>query len=235
MQVGGWKRTCKDWGLVPVRDGTGKNLDMNNLIKICGLTDPKNIRDLINLKPDFIGLIFHPKSPRYVSNPNSLVDVLKSRKNIKLVGVFVNEKKETVLELNKLLNFDYVQLHGSESPAYCADLKAHKLKVLMAFGISGKIDFQQTAPYTECADMFVFDTKTEHHGGSGRKFDWEVLNSYIGSTPFLLSGGIGPDDYPDIKNPAFAGLDLNSRFEVSPGLKDISLLSNYFNKMRNDQ
>lgn len=208
---------------------------MKNLIKICGLTSPDNIRKIIDISPDLIGLIFYPKSPRYVSDPEKLVSVLNIRKGIKLVGVFVNEKIERILELNQILNFDYVQLHGLESPAYCADLKAHKLKVLKAFGISGESDFANTAPYSECADMFVFDTKTVHHGGSGRKFDWEVLNSYKGSTPFLLSGGIGPEDNPDIKNPAFAGLDLNSRFELSPGLKDIGLLSNYFNKIRNDQ
>ncbi len=208
---------------------------MNKQIKICGLTSPDNIRKIININPDLIGLIFYPKSPRYVSNPDALVDVLENRKDIKLVGVFVNEKIERILELNNILNFDYVQLHGSESPAYCTELKSYKLKVLKAFGISGETDFQKTAPYTECADMFVFDTKTEHHGGSGRKFDWEVLNSYKGSAPFLLSGGIGPEDYPDIQNPAFAGLDLNSRFELSPGMKDIRLLSNYLNKVRNDK
>ncbi len=205
------------------------------MIKICGMRDPDNIRDLIDLKPDLIGMIFHPGSPRYVSDPEKLVTVLKNRKGIKLVGVFVNEKKKRILELNRILNFDYVQLHGCETPAYCVDLKLHNIKVLKAFGISEEADFEKLAPYTECADLFVFDTKTTQHGGSGRKFDWEVLNSYKGVTPFLLSGGIGPDDYPDIKNPAFAGVDLNSRFEVSPGVKDISLLSNYLKKVRDDQ
>jgi len=208
---------------------------MKKIIKVCGMRDPENITDLMGLKPDMIGLIFHPGSPRYVENEKLLGNLLNQGREFKLVGVFVNEKLSTILELNKILNFDFVQLHGKESIAYCVELKSNKLKIIKAFGISEKNDFTQTTPYSEFADYFVFDNMTRIHGGSGRKFDWEILNYYSGSTPFLLSGGIGPEDFPDIKHTAFAGLDLNSRFEISPGFKNISLLSNYLKKVRHEQ
>jgi len=219
-----------------------ESIIMKKLIKICGMRDSENIRDIIGIKPDMLGLIFYPGSPRYVSDPEKLVSVFKNRKDIKLVGVFVNEEIIRILELHNMLEFDFVQLHGQEKPDYCMELKAQGsglkaqgLKIIKAFGISEPVDFEKTDGYKNIADFFLFDTKTSSHGGSGRKFDWEVLESYDGETPFLLSGGIGPGDFPDIQHPAFAGLDLNSRFEISPGLKDLELLKNYLKKVRDDQ
>ena len=205
---------------------------MKRLIKVCGMRDPDNIRNLIDIKPDMIGLIFYPDSPRYVAEPEKLVSVLNNREGIKLVGVFVNEDIGVVMSLNSILNFDLVQLHGHESPDYCENLKSNNLNIIKAFGFSVREDLANTIQYSSCSDYFLFDTKTSAHGGSGRKFNWDVLEGYTGQTPFLLSGGIGPDDYPRLTNPRFAGIDLNSRFELSPGLKDISLLSKYFKQLK---
>ena len=199
------------------------------------MRDAGNIRDLIDIKPDMIGLIFHPDSPRYVAEPEKLVSALNNRKGIKLLGVFVNEEIERIRELHKILNFDFVQLHGSESPDYCSHIRKYVPGVIKAFGIAGEEDLNKTKVYSDAADLFLFDTKTRMHGGSGRKFNWDILEGYTGHIPFLLSGGIGSEDYPRLTNPKFAGIDLNSRFELSPGVKDISLLSNYFNKIRNDK
>lgn len=205
---------------------------MNKLIKVCGMRDPDNIRDLIRISPDLLGLIFYPQSSRFVSHPQELTKIFSQARNFKLVGVFVNEKKEAILQLHEFLNFDFIQLHGSESPEYCHDLKSHDIGIIKAFGIKSKDDFHLTATYQAIADYFLFDTKTTAYGGSGQKFDWKLLESYKGSTPFLLSGGIRPGDYPQINHPNFIGVDINSRFEVSPGIKDISLVSEYIKQLK---
>jgi len=199
------------------------------------MRDPENIRRLGDLKPDMMGLIFHPGSPRYVSSPEELVDVFAHERQFKLAGVFVNEDISIIRHLSKLLDLEYIQLHGNESPGYCGELKSRGFKIIKAFGISEKKDLTKVEYYEGIADMFLFDTKTKSYGGSGKKFDWSVLENYQGSAPFLLSGGIGPRDYPEIGNPAYAGVDLNSSFEISPGLKDISLLSYYIKRFRDDK
>jgi len=199
------------------------------------MKDPENIRELIKIKPDMIGLIFHPGSPRYVANPEALAGVLDIDRQFKLVGVFVDEDISLIRGLHKTLNFGYVQLHGNESPDYCGELKSRGFKVIKAFGLSGEKDLKKVEAYHGIADLFLFDTKTDKHGGSGQKFDWSVLEKYYGAAPFLLGGGIGPGDHPVIDNPTFAGVDLNSRFETSPSMKDIGLLSYYFKKLRNDK
>ncbi len=208
---------------------------MKKLIKVCGMRDADNIRDLIELKPDMIGLIFHPGSPRFVSNPDELAGVLDIERKFKLVGVFVDEDISLIRSLHKSLNFGYIQLHGNESPEYCGELKSRGFKVIKAIGISDVGDLKKVSPYSGIADIYIFDTKTSQHGGSGSKFDWSIIDQYYGAAPFLLSGGIGPEDNPAIDHPAFAGVDLNSRFETSPGIKDIGLLSYYFKKLRNDK
>jgi phosphoribosylanthranilate isomerase len=209
---------------------------MRKIIKVCGMRDPENIRKLIDLKPDMIGMIFHPGSPRYVAYPEELAGAINNgERRFKLVGVFVDEDIELIRNLHKLLNFGYIQLHGNESPEYCGELKSRGFKLIKALGISDKKDLIKSEAYQGIADLLIFDTKTSLYGGSGKKFDWSLLDNYNGSAQFILSGGIGPEDYPEISNPAYAGVDLNSRFETSPGMKDIGLLSYYFKRYRDDK
>lgn len=196
------------------------------------MRDIDNLKDLIMLKPDMIGLIFYEKSPRFVCKLKQITEIRSQLGNIKLVGVFVNEKKERILQLNNLLHFNLIQLHGTESPDLCHSLQSHNLKIIKAFGISDKHDFDQIDPYRGCIDYALFDTKSKNHGGTGMKFNWNILEKYTGVTPFFLSGGIEPNDFPIIHHPQFIGIDLNSRFEISAGVKDIKLLSAFFNKIR---
>jgi phosphoribosylanthranilate isomerase len=222
-----------------------KNNDF--LVKICGLTDPENIEDLVRLHPDFIGLIFYQKSPRLV-NRFLLSAWFKSFGNarlgkVKKVGVFVNEEPETVIA--RCLDFDLhlIQLHGNEDIKYMNTLlsllKVHHLEhiqLIKAFGVTDSFDFNAIAAFEIFIDYFLFDTKTEKKGGSGLKFPWSKLTEYKGNTPFLLSGGIGPDDYTDIQklmHPKLAGIDVNSKFEISPGLKNVSSLQLFLHNLNN--
>lgn len=206
---------------------------MNRQIKICGLKYPENIRQVVALQPDMIGFIFYPKSPRYLNSPRDIAK-LYIPPSIKRIGVFVNEAKDIILEKVKIYQLQGVQLHGDESPALCLALKQKNLKVIKAFSVSLPEDLKKSALYEGFADYFLFDTKTPGYGGSGEKFDWEIINAYKGLTPFILSGGISPEDAEAIlsfKHARLAGIDLNSRFEVSPGVKDIELLKKFLQKI----
>ncbi len=198
-------------------------------IKICGMKYPENIRSIADLQPDFMGFIFYPKSPRYAEPLDT--DTLKSLpKSIKKIGVFVNLDLENILTIVFKYNLDGVQLHGSENVEICRKLKDTGLLVLKAFPIADAYNFNVTKTYEGACDYFLFDTKTEAYGGSGVKFDWRILNEYRGETPFLLSGGIAADDAEailKIEHPKFAGIDLNSKFEVSPGLKNVEVLRGF--------
>jgi phosphoribosylanthranilate isomerase len=199
-------------------------------IKVCGMADAENLSQLARLKPDYVGFIFYPKSSRYVVGRLSAeaLNVLPS--TTKRVGVFVSEKTETVLSLAKRYALDYVQLHGDETVEYCQTIRRHGLKVIKVFRIATRDDLKSIAEYAQCADLFLFDTKGQSVGGNGEKFDWDVLQAYHGETPFLLSGGIGPDDAAQVnafRHPKCIGIDLNSRFELSPGLKDIAKLKEF--------
>jgi len=202
------------------------------IIKVCGMRDADNIRAVEQLNIDYMGFIFWPKSSRFVSERPAYLPT-----NCKRVGVFVNETIEQVSHIADEYSLDYIQLHGNESPAYIQELKAKNQKprsIIKAFNIAAPTDFEQTKAYEGIADMFLFDTKGKSVGGNGEKFDWDVLKSYKGETPFLLSGGIGPDDASCIKtfhHPQCIGIDLNSRFETAPGLKDISKLKTFINSL----
>ena len=210
-------------------------------IKVCGMKNPQNIKDLLALNPDFIGFIFYEKSPRYCENELCNLDFIP--KNIKKIGVFVNENIDKILEFAKKYDLDGIQLHGNESPDICQQIKAAGLLVIKAFNIAESADFEQTKAYKGVADFFLFDTKTPSpptpqrgdlsspfggvRGGSGIKFDWSILNDYQGNTPFLLSGGISVDDSEAVKkitHPQFFGIDINSRFEIEAGIKNIELI-----------
>ena len=202
------------------------------IIKVCGMRDSDNIRAVEELGVDWMGFIFYNKSSRFVSEVPEYLP-LKSKR----VGVFVNEALETILQTSSMFSLDFVQLHGNESPEFCETLSTCGLSIIKAFSITDNKEFESEKfkPYESFCDYFLFDTKTELFGGSGKKFNWEILSDYFGNTPFLLSGGISPDDVEEIKSfvhPKYAGIDLNSRFEITPAYKNIKLLQNFIKEIR---
>ena len=187
------------------------------------MREADNIRAVEALGIDMMGFIFWPKSSRYVSQRPDYLP-----KRVKRVGVFVDEDPEQVKRLADDYALDYIQLHGQESPSYIFQLRG--LHVIKAFNISTAEDLLQTQSYEGLVDCFLFDAKGKSVGGNGEKFNWDVLDAYQGATPFLLSGGIGPDDAARVNafyHPKCIGIDLNSRFELSPGLKDVAKLKEF--------
>jgi phosphoribosylanthranilate isomerase len=205
---------------------------MNRIVKICGLTDPKNILDVIQLKPDWIGLIFYHGSTRCIADPAKLSFLNNLPGRPLTVAVFVDPHLDEIIRVTSILNIDVIQLHGSESPAFCQILRESDYKVMKAFSIHIDFDFRLTAPYRGKTDFFLFDTRSPKPGGSGEQFDWNLLKDYHGETSFLLSGGISPDTHTIPNHSRLNGVDLNSRFETSPGIKDILLLKNFINHYR---
>lgn len=198
---------------------------MDKLIKVCGMTDAENIRKVEELGVNMIGFIFYPKSPRCLC---SKPEYLPSR--AKRVGVFVNESRENVQMYADRFSLDYIQLHGNESPEYCRSLQNCGLHLIKAFPVCTFRDLYPLSCYDGLCDYFLFDTKTPDYGGSGTAFNWNILHRYNGTTPFLLSGGIGPESVSALKafqHPYFAGIDLNSRFETAPGIKDTARLETF--------
>ena len=198
------------------------------IVKVCGMRDAVNIRQLEALGIDWMGMIFWPKSKRYVSMPPVYLP-----QHVRKVGVFVDASLDAIRQHVEDYHLDIVQLHGQESPETLKALKP--LKLIKAFNIATPEDLQKTVAYEGLADYFLFDTKGKSVGGNGEKFDWSVLDSYQGETPFLLSGGIGSEDAQDIKSfhhPKCIGIDLNSRFETEPGLKDITKLKQFLEAIR---
>lgn len=206
---------------------------MNVLIKVCGMREPDNIRDILTLYPDFLGLIFYPKSSRYVTSP-TIINNIRFGQNTKKTGVFVNATEDEIMQKVKLYELQAVQLHGEESVVLCRSLRNKGVLVLKAFQIYAAEDFEDTLLYNDQVDYFLFDTKTASYGGSGSKFDWSLLDAYHGNTPFFLSGGIGPDDVQAIQkinHPLFRGVDLNSRFEIAPAIKSYKLLQQFIKQL----
>lgn len=203
-------------------------------IKICGMGDPDNCKEIAKLKPDYMGFIRYPESPRYVSEiPLNVIDMLRE-KGIEPVAVFVNETVRKIIETAARFGISHVQLHGTESPETCMELKESGLIVMKALSIAEKTDLKITSVYEDVCDYFLFDTKVSCFGGSGKSFDWKLLKNYDGEKPFFLSGGIGPDSAIDIlklEHPALTGIDVNSRFETKPGVKDFSLLNSFIQQL----
>ena len=192
------------------------------------MRDAQNIRDVEALGIDWIGMIFWPKSKRYVAEVPSYLP-----EHLKKVGVFVDSTLDDILQHISDYQLDIIQLHGQESPDFAKALKPHT--IIKAFNIEKADDLLQTEKYEGIADYFLFDTKGKMVGGNGQKFDWSVLTAYQGKTPFLLSGGIGPEDAESVRSfhhPKCIGIDLNSRFESEPGFKDINQLKTFINKLR---
>lgn len=205
---------------------------MSLIIKVCGMRDAENIRALEEqAKPDLMGFICWERSPRFVSEVPSYLPKCPR------VGVFVNSTLDYVLELSKTFGFSYIQLHGNESPDFCQEVRQKTgLKIIKAISIDKlSIVNCELSIYEGIADYFLFDTKGKSVGGNGEQFDWNVLESYDGDTPFLLSGGIGPEDAERLKHwhhPQCIGIDINSRFETTPGIKDVAAITKFASMLR---
>lgn len=200
------------------------------IVKVCGMRDAENIREVEALGVDWMGFVFHRTSPRFVGE---LPDYLPQR--AKRVGVFVDEREEQIMETVQLFRLDMVQLHGRETSDFCSRIRSKGLKVIKAINVQNTFSTEEVSFYERACDYFLFDTKTLLPGGSGQKFDWSSLSAYRGTTPFLLSGGISPDDADRVE--AFVherciGIDLNSRFETSPACKDTHLLQSFIDKIK---
>lgn len=200
-------------------------------IKICGNCYASNIKQVASLKPDYMGFIFYEKSPRFVKQANC-IELLKNFPKIKKVAVFVNATVKEIETKITRYHFSFVQLHGDENPDFCKQIKKLGVMVIKAFGIEENFDFSRLDPYEKIVDYFLFDTKGKgtdkgKYGGHGTAFDWNLLRDYGGNLPIFLSGGLSPENIakiPKYKKLTIHALDLNSRFEMSAGIKDIDLL-----------
>lgn len=203
-------------------------------IKVCGLKYKKNIKELVNLPIDYAGFIFYPKSPRYVGAEFDPDIPAMFPKHTRKVGVFVNEKLDELLEKGKKYQLDTMQLHGTESADYCQKVKGAGFEVIKAFQMNDSFKFETLDDYEKSCDFFLFDTKTKNYGGSGKKFNWKVLENYKGATQFFLSGGIGAQDIEQIKlftHDHLFALDLNSGFEILPAKKNADQLEIFLDKL----
>lgn len=211
------------------------------------MRDADNIRDISALGVDMIGLIFYPPSPRYVQQFSSGAGIIPDYapdmgKTPLRVGVFVDDMPQNIVTRVYNYKLDYIQLHGNEPRETLENLRATidpdikpKIKIIKAISVSSAEDIKKYKEYVGAADLFLFDTKCKTVGGSGEQFDWQVLQAYDGDVPFLLSGGIGPDDAERIKNfhhPKCIGIDLNSKFEIEPALKDVERLKQFLVKVK---
>lgn len=192
------------------------------MIKVCGLRDPLNIERVAELNPDYMGFIFYPPSPRYVGNlPREVLSSVP--RSIKRVGVFVDEQREIIYRAIDRYELDVVQLHGNETPQFCKTIGSR-------CGVIKATRVVEAPKYVDSVDYLLFDTPTPSYGGSGVPFDWSELNNYHCSTPFLLSGGIGPEHSEMIRKMGLFGVDINSRFETEPGIKNIELLKTFIHE-----
>lgn len=199
--------------------------------KICGLKDPANIAAILEqVQPDYAGLIFYRGSSRFAGNlPPEQLPVFPPA--TKKVGVFVNATAEEIMQAVTDYGLQLLQLHGSESAAFCRQIHEKTgLPVIKAFAVGETFDFAQLADYEEAVNFFLFDTQGKSHGGNGITFNWELLQSYTYQKPFFLSGGIGMEQAELLKTislPALYAIDVNSRFETAPGMKNADLLREF--------
>lgn len=201
-------------------------------LKVCGMRQKENLEEVFALKPDYIGLIFYQKSPRYFEG-----NKIDFPKGIQKVGVFVNESFAEITRMIYIHQLEVVQIHGDESEEYCTELKKYypNLKIWKAFSVGPDFEMEDL-PKCEAIDAFLFDTKGANYGGNGVKFNWEVLKNFPSDKEIVLSGGITVEDVPlilEIKKevPQIKIIDINSRFEVEPGLKNIELVKEFSRKL----
>ncbi|NRB84097.1 MAG: phosphoribosylanthranilate isomerase [Winogradskyella sp.] len=201
-------------------------------LKVCGMK--YNINEVAQLQPDFLGFIFYRNSPRDFEGK-----IPELSKTIKKVGVFVDEKVEMIVGKIEVHDLDAIQLHGHETPEVCRLLKSTGKDIIKVFSIKDEFDFRVLQPYEDVIDYFLFDTKGKSPGGNGYTFNWNVLKDYPSTKPYILSGGIGLDELEQLKafkdcsasNYCYA-VDVNSRFEIKPGLKDIDELEKFKHELQ---
>jgi phosphoribosylanthranilate isomerase len=219
---------------------TNKELRKAFRIKVCGMTQAAQVDQLASIGVTFAGFIFYARSPRYVFR-HLTINELKNEKNINKVGVFVNTPIDEVLHMVDDCRLHMVQLHGDETPRYCEKL-ADYVSVVKAFRLSDNDNIEyMTRPFMDVCDMFMFDTMGAGYGGTGKKFDWNVLKGRPVGKPFFLSGGIQEDDVDDLRafsnepvaNALFA-IDINSRFEISPGIKDMPKIKKFVQQLNSE-
>ncbi len=197
-------------------------------IKICGMKYPDNILEVSQLLPDYLGFIFYKKSSRYFDG-----EILEIPKSIKKVGVFVNA---SLVEINgkiKKYDLDLIQLHGEETPEFCKNIRQFNIEIIKVFSVDDSFDFSELEPFENACDYFLFDTKGIWPGGNGVTFNWQILEKYKSSKPLFLSGGIGIEEISKIKTlnlPIYA-IDVNSKFEIEPGLKNTKLCKDAINRV----
>lgn len=207
------------------------------ITKVCGMRDGDNIRRLDESgDADWMGFIFHEKSPRHVNDVPSYLP-----RHCKRVGVFVNAEVEEILGRQKAFALDMIQLHGNESSAFCQTLRQALptgARIIKMIAVEEEGDLAKAPAYDGVADFLLFETKSPGFGGSGRKFDWHLLHAYNGNTPFLITGGIGPEDLMDVagfRHPKFAGIDINSGFELAPAVKDVDSIRTFVRQLARRQ
>jgi len=208
-------------------------------IKVCGMTDPAQVTALGEMGVDYIGFIFYPASPRYVLGKISIEQVKAITGPFKKVGVFVNADKEEVLQTVEAAGLDMVQLHGDEAPLLCEKI-AENIPVIKAFRLLNNDDvLYKIVPYREIVDYFLFDTNTQSFGGSGKRFDWDILKDLPLEKPFFLSGGISEEHLSDLQvfrklnvAKSLISLDINSRFEKEPGIKDLDKIQAFLRQLK---
>jgi phosphoribosylanthranilate isomerase len=194
-------------------------------LKICGLTDPQNIKEIIELAPDMVGFIFYPSSERNIQDDNASKDIPHS---IQKVGVFVDADQSTIETMIKKHQLNAIQLYHQDISPF-QHLRSN-VTFIKAISIRTEADLDQTQLYEQQCDFFLFDTKGEKAGGNGIKFDWRILTSYAGEIPFILSGGIDISDVKHIKaikHKKIYGIDINSKFEIKPGSKNIQKIKQF--------
>jgi len=206
-------------------------------IKVCGLRDMVNVSEIVKCTPDFAGFIFWPGSSRYVGDDPRSYLFNRMPLHVIKTGVFVNEDIAKVRGIISRYSLNAVQFHGPESAEYCKGFREDGIITIKAFGIEKGFDFNLLIPYIESCDYFLFDTKTPGFGGSGKKFDKNILRGYELDKLFFLSGGIGFEDIDEIRdlmlmNNRFFGVDINSRFETSPGIKNAGLIKSFIDEIR---
>ena len=199
-------------------------------LKVCGMKYSQNITEIENLFPDLMGFIFYEKSKRFFNQPE-----INLNNKVKRVGVFVNENIQEIKNKIKKYKLDYVQLHGEENVNFCHSLQPF-VKIIKVFKIDYNFNFKKTEEFEEVCDYFLFDTKSQLHGGSGKKFDWDLLKNYNCKKDFFLSGGIDISDIEEIKKIVnsypIAGIDINSKFELDNSEKDKEKINLLIKKLR---
>jgi phosphoribosylanthranilate isomerase len=206
----------------------------NMKLKVCGMRDVENIKALIELKPDFMGFIFYDKSPRFVGNDLDVELMNSIPREIKKVGVFVNATVDFILQNVRKYGLNYVQLHGNEMPDFCKNLRLKGVNIIKAFRVDNDFIFSQVNNYKPHVDFFLFDAKGDGYGGNGISFDWSILKKYDNQKPYFLAGGVSLENIDVLETiiPQPYALDVNSKFEIEPAVKDIEKLEELLDKIR---